>query len=115
VVLPGKQKRIPFFKNKAEKLLKTRSCGKTKLKTKLPMLLKIKDGKTNPKRSRDFEGTRQATSVLGYRWFENHMTLFEGMAVPPSRPLARCCAPHSHLIHLTNPLVFCSILWPRKI
>jgi hypothetical protein len=56
VVLPGKQKRIPFFKNKAEKLLKikvwplktkrnkpenkagkllkTRSCGKNKAKNK---------------------------------------------------------------------------------
>jgi hypothetical protein len=56
VVLPGKQKRIPFLKNKAEKLLitnnrasktnpnkpknkagkllKTRSCGKNKAKNK---------------------------------------------------------------------------------
>jgi hypothetical protein len=41
-------------KNKAEKLLKTRSCGKTKLKTKLPMLLKINEGqKTNPKQTGD--------------------------------------------------------------
>jgi hypothetical protein len=48
-------------KNEAEKLLKTRSCGKNEPKTKLPMLLIIKEReKTNLKRTGEYGPLRLA-------------------------------------------------------
>src|SRR5579859_4282241 len=48
-----KQKRIPFLKNKAEKLLKTRNCGKNKAKNKATDVVENKRRpKNKPKTNR---------------------------------------------------------------